>query len=176
MRIALFVSAVVTLSANTAFAQVQQQSVHVAIGQQAAVGGERQPLFRHETFPEAWSAAQAKGRPVLLYVTSDNCIFCKKMLRQTLTHPQISQVIAEHAETFAFNASQSPELAQKLGVRGYPTTLVISTDRELLCQIEGFVEPQEFAERVWPVFQKMEAARQVAQDIDEDDTEAMFRN
>jgi thioredoxin-related protein len=176
MRIALFISAVVTFSANPAFAQFQQQPVNASAGQQAAVGGERHPLFRHETFPQAWNAAQASGKPVLLYVTSDNCLYCKKMLRQTLAHPRISEVIAEQAETFAFNASQSPELAQKLGVRGYPTTLVISTDRKLLCQIEGFVEPQEFAERVWPVFQKMEATRQVAQNVDEDATDDMFRN
>lgn len=34
-------------------------------------------LFRHANLDQAWRASQASGRPMFLYVTSDNCLYCK---------------------------------------------------------------------------------------------------
>ncbi|MCO6043260.1 thioredoxin family protein [Aeoliella sp. ICT_H6.2] len=119
-------------------------------------------LFRHANIDQAWKASQTSGRPMFLYVTSDNCMYCKKMLQETLAHPQITAGVAAYAEPAAFNASQLPELAQKLGVRAYPTTLVISPQNKLLGKIEGFVPPQELAKQFWPVLEQAEQARRTA--------------
>ncbi|MCA9235760.1 MAG: thioredoxin family protein [Planctomycetales bacterium] len=132
-------------------------SVGAAEGQQADP-----PLFRHATVNHAWAATQKTRRPMLVFVTSDHCIFCKKMLRETFAHPQIGRGVAGYSEPVVLDASESPELAKKLGIRAYPTTLVISYDNQLLHKVEGFVEPQEFAQRLWPVFRQAASARRVA--------------
>ncbi|MBX3427310.1 MAG: thioredoxin family protein [Pirellulales bacterium] len=119
-------------------------------------------MFRHVDVQRAWQATRTTGRPMLVFVTSNNCAFCKKMVRETFAHPQIRDSVVGSSEPVVLNASHAPELAKRLGVRSYPTTLVISSDSQLLQRIEGFVEPQEFADRVWPVFVQTAAARQAA--------------
>lgn len=127
-----------------------------------AVQAQPPVLFRHANIDQAWKASQASGRPMFLYVTSDNCLYCKKMLQETLAHPQITAGVSAFSEPAAFNASRAPELAQKLGVRAYPTTLVISPQNKLLGRIEGFVPPQELAKQFWPVLQQAEEQRRAA--------------
>lgn len=122
----------------------------------------RKPLFRHRNVPKAWEAVQGSRRPMFLYVTSENCVYCKKMIAETFAHPQIHAGLAAYAEPVLLNATEDPKLAKKLGVRAFPTTLVISPDSKLLCRIDGFVEPVEFAERVWPVLQQADADRRIA--------------
>ncbi|MCA9260339.1 MAG: thioredoxin family protein [Planctomycetales bacterium] len=119
----------------------------------------RRPLFRHRDVNQAWSATQSSRRPMFLYFTSDSCRYCKKMVQQTLSHPQIASELAAYAEPVEINASKTPELARKLGVRAYPTTLVISPENQVLFRAEGYMEPRAFVDRMWPVLRQSEAAR-----------------
>lgn len=123
---------------------------------------EEPEFFRHKNVDQAWAATQASGRPMFIYVSSDNCRFCEKMLKETLSSPPIGKGLTDFTEPATFNASEHPELAQSLGVRAYPTTLIISADRKLLHKIEGFVETAEFTEQVWPVLRESAAARRMA--------------
>lgn len=153
---------VLLLAATPAYSQVGYRDDARAVPANSLPNSQGM-LFQHDTFQSAWAAGHESQRPVLLYVTSNNCLYCKKMLRQTLSNPQVSRMIGDHAESYAFNATQMPELAKRLGVRGFPATLIISPDRELLYQIDGFVEPQEFVSRVWPVFEDFETRRYASQ-------------
>lgn len=99
----------------------------------------------------AWAAAQESRDPVLLFVTSDHCYYCKKMLNETLLHPQLAPAVAQLFETATINADRSPELAQGLGVRAFPTTLIVSPDGRLLSKLEGYVAPQMLGEQLNPV-------------------------
>lgn len=122
-----------------------------------------EPLFRHQDVQGAWSASQSTLLPVLVYVTANSCRFCKKMHHETLSHPQIYAVVAAHTEPVSVNASVSPKLAKHLGVRSFPTTLIISPQGQLLLSMEGFVEPGEFADQVWPVLKQADADRRAVQ-------------
>ncbi|QDU90066.1 Thiol:disulfide interchange protein DsbD [Pirellulimonas nuda] len=130
---------------------VQPQATHAAIAPVGTTPAAPAPLFRHASIDAAWSATQQSGRPMLVYVTSDNCFYCKKMQIETLAQPQIARGVAAMTEPAIVNASQSPEMTKLLRVRAFPTTLVISSENRVIGKIEGFVEPTEFAERVWPV-------------------------
>ena len=44
---------------------------------------------------EAWRSAQADQRPMLLYISSDNCVYCKKMVHDTLTDKAVAQQIQQ---------------------------------------------------------------------------------
>lgn len=116
-------------------------------------------LFRHTNLDDAWGATQASQRPLLLYATSDHCSYCTKMLRTTLSQEQIADGVSRFSEPVKFNGSDSPELAKQLGIRVYPTTLIIAPDSQLLHKIEGFVDAKEFADRIWPVLIEAEKIR-----------------
>lgn len=110
---------------------------------------EESPLFRHASVDHAWQASQESGRPMLLFVTSGNCHFCTKMLKETYTHPQIAEAVASSFEPAVLSREVDPDLVKDLGVRAFPTTLVIAPDRSLLARVNGFVKPQKFADKVF---------------------------
>lgn len=162
-RVPLIVVVACTMVSGAVAQQVPQPPAPGGVLRAAVAPAANRPvLFRHQDVQQAWTATQVSRRPMFLYVTSDHCFYCKKMLKETLAHPQIGAGVAAYAEPVTINATEAPELARKLGVRAYPTTLVISPENKLLTRIEGFVDPQEFAQRVWPVFRQAEADRRVA--------------
>jgi len=109
---------------------------------------QRTPIFRHADVDSAWAAAQESGRPVMVYVTSSNCFYCKKMVAETLSHPQIIRATNARFETALLSKDKQPELVKKLGVKAFPTTLIVNTNGSLLGRVDGFVEPAKFAARV----------------------------
>jgi protein disulfide-isomerase len=119
-------------------------------------------LFRHRTIDAAWTATQQSQRPMFVYVTSENCVYCKKMLVETLYHPAVARELASTAEPVVVNASNNPELAKKLGIRAFPTTLVISPQNSLLYKAVGYKPAQEFATELWPVLREADSLRRVA--------------
>jgi len=105
-------------------------------------------LFQHETVELAWRAAAERKRPLVIMFKSDRCPHCDRMLAETYAHPQISQFLAAHAETALAHSTDYADLIKRLGIRGYPTTLVISAEGQIVDSMEGFLEPAEFAKRI----------------------------
>lgn len=104
----------------------------------------RQPLFRHTSIDSAWKAAQKSGKPVLLFVTSKRCHYCDKMKAETWAHPQIAQAVAAQFEPVAVLKEKDPQIVKQLGIRAYPTTLVVSPKGELAGHLRGFANPEKF--------------------------------
>ncbi len=109
-----------------------------------------EPLFQHANVDLAWQSAQKSGRPVMVFITSGNCHYCKKMVAQTLSHPYIARATNQRYETAVLSNDHQPELVQRLGVKAFPTTMVVGTDGSVLAAIQGFVEPSKFAARLLP--------------------------
>jgi thioredoxin-related protein len=108
-------------------------------------------LFKHATLRQGWESAVENKKPLLVMFTSDNCIFCKKMLTKTYAHPTVQQLLAVKTESVVAHADDHGVLVKKLGIRGFPTSLLISPQGEVLDVMEGFVEPHEFVQRVTPL-------------------------
>jgi thioredoxin-related protein len=104
-------------------------------------------LFRHETLEQAWRAAVLGKRPLVVMFTSDQCPHCERMLAETYGHPVLFDFLVRHAETALAHADDYQELAAKLRIRGYPTTLIVSADGQIVDAVEGFVDAPTFARR-----------------------------
>ena len=83
--------------------------------------------------------------------TSKQCAYCTKMLKETYSHPAIQKWLKPRTETVLADADRYAALIKRLGLRGYPTTVVVSPEGKVLDVIEGFVGPREFADRVGPL-------------------------
>lgn len=105
-------------------------------------------LFSHATVEAAWKKAAKEHRPLVIMFTSDHCPHCERMLAETYAHPATRKLLAEHSETALAHAKDYQELIKKLGIRGFPTTLVVGADGQIVDAVEGFVEPREFISRV----------------------------
>jgi len=100
---------------------------------------------------DAWKAAQVSQAPVLLFVTSDHCYYCKKMVAETYENPELAPLFARLFETATVKQADDPKLVEKLGVRVFPTTLVISPSGKLLGRMEGHVAPAQIGKRLNPI-------------------------
>ncbi len=97
---------------------------------------------------EAWNVVQQEQRPMLLYVTMDGCTYCDLMKKKTYTDPNVISEINTYFVAASANRTQRPDLVKKLGVRTFPTTIVISPKREVLGVMTGFVSSAEFQSKL----------------------------
>lgn len=118
--------------------------------------------FVHQRVETAWETAKRSRRPMLLYVTSDQCVYCHKMVNETYAHPRLQPLLSQLFESVSMNVKQNPELVKKLGVRAYPTTLIISPDGSLLGKIEGFVAIDKIGAHLTPALAAHDRNQQVA--------------
>jgi len=112
----------------------------------------RHGVFRFTSYPAAWTAAQKSNRPILVFATAPGCSHCVKMIGETYQQPKISQFLGDSFETVYVDRAEQPELAAKLQVRWFPTTIVVSPDNQVLDVIEGYVDAATFAQRLRTTF------------------------
>ncbi len=111
-------------------------------------------LFNYPSIEQAWQAAVSADKPLLVMFTTDHCVYCRKMLSETYSHPAIQKMLASRAETVMANAKDYRALTKRMGIRGYPSTLVISPQGQVLDLVEGYMDAQKFAKRVGPLLAK----------------------
>jgi thioredoxin-related protein len=105
-------------------------------------------LFSHRTVEAAWKKAERQRRPLVILFTSDHCPHCERMLAKTYADPGVHGLLVDHAETVLAHSREYAELIRKLGVRGFPTTLIVAADGHIADAVEGYIEPPEFTIRL----------------------------
>lgn len=114
----------------------------------APVACQPRALFQHSTYPDAWKAAQASNRPILVYVSMPNCHYCEKMKSQVFTLPQVERLVADSFETISADRYTHAKLVSKLHVRWYPTTVLVGPNNKILDVIEGYKDATAFQQRL----------------------------
>jgi len=106
------------------------------------------PLFRHSTYPAAWTAAQKSNRPILVYVSMPNCPHCVKMVKKTYELPEVGNLVTSSFETVYADRFTHAKLIQMLDVKWYPTTILVGPNNKVLDVIEGYVDSKTFQRRL----------------------------
>ena len=109
-----------------------------AVGTRAA---EPQPVLWHSNLSAAWKTTLDTHRPLILFVKSDGCHYCHKMLRTTYNDRDVLDDIQRGFVAVKVDAAAHPALVKELKVRAYPTTFIISSDAVVLDAITGYAEP-----------------------------------
>ena len=110
----------------------------------SAEESEKSP-FQHISYATAWKSSRKTGRPMLLFITMNNCHYCRKMKQESYHEPRITGAIKQGYEAVAIRRSVNPRLVSKLSVRIFPTTFIIAPDGKIVDRIEGFVGPEKLA-------------------------------
>ncbi|MBI2173759.1 MAG: thioredoxin family protein, partial [Candidatus Omnitrophica bacterium] len=98
--------------------------------------------------------ARQEQRPVLIDIYADWCLPCVEMDHVTFRHPEVVQALAEVLTMrLDATASISPEaerLLERYKIYGAPTVLLFdrSGKEQTRLRLLGFVQPQEFLERL----------------------------
>lgn len=76
----------------------------------------------------AQQLAARDGRPLLVYVYTDWCRYCRELEANWLQHPDVDRILARSVVRVRVNPERSDTeraLSQEFGVRSYPTLLLV---------------------------------------------------
>jgi len=108
-------------------------------------------IFTQPSIEQAWQAAVAEQKPLLVMFSTEGCVYCRKMLANTYSNPSVQKLLSENTISVHADASNYRALTKKLGIRGYPTSLLVSPSGQVLEFMEGYVDARAFVQRVSPL-------------------------
>jgi thioredoxin-related protein len=113
----------------------------------AVCAGEPEGKNWHHDWNSAWDASQAEGRPILIFVTRKCCFYCEKMRTETYGNSLVVNDIEREFVPASIDSKRYPEIADKLNVRLYPTTVIIGSDGQVIASKPGYLGPEQM--RSW---------------------------
>ena len=114
----------------------------------SAARGEMPQGEWHSTLEAARKQSQQSRQPLLLFVTMDDCAYCKKMARHTFADESVQSDLESTYVAAAIDGTKQPQLATLLQVRAYPATFLVSPDSQVVDRIDGYVTPQALRQRM----------------------------
>jgi thioredoxin-related protein len=97
---------------------------------------------------QAWQSAQQDQRLMLLFITTQNCLYCRKMEHETFSNQKVVWGIQQSFIPVSVAAEQNEALVKKFRVNSYPTTVIVSPKSGVLDYMVGYVGPDEFSRRL----------------------------
>lgn len=91
----------------------------------------------------ALQSAKTSGRPILVFVSAQWCHYCTKMKKDTWRDPQVERSVSQHFETLVLDGDRDDAVVRKLGLRGFPATLIYTPDGRFVEQKGGYMPPQK---------------------------------
>lgn len=99
----------------------------------------------------AFEKAEESERPVLTFLFTDWCTYCRQMDESTFTDTKVLSQLADEFVWLRLNPEKSEQgalLRQRFGVSGYPTILFFNPEGQELDRLQGFLPPEHFVEAV----------------------------
>jgi thiol:disulfide interchange protein len=99
--------------------------------------------FASISVADALDRARAENRLVMVDVYTDWCGWCKKLDGETFADLRVAEALKDVIPV-RVNAEKGGEaVADKYGVRGFPTVLFLSASGDVVRKIEGYVDAEE---------------------------------
>lgn len=78
------------------------------------------------------------GKPLLLKFTASWCGYCRKMKAETFSDPRIVEHVSDCFIPIEVDADKNPQLMQAVGVKGLPTTVIVSPELKVVRKLTGY--------------------------------------
>lgn len=109
--------------------------------------GEPGHIAWRSDFPAAVEEAKAAGKPALVFFTADWCGPCQVLKADVLWKPDVAAAIEQRSVPIKVDLTSPGEtenrLAQRFGVRGIPTLILLGPDGEPLRRAVGGITPAQ---------------------------------
>jgi uncharacterized protein len=106
----------------------------------------------------AFARARAEGKPVLLSIAASWCHNCEEMDRTSYVDPAVVSLVAAHYVPIRVDADRRPDLSQRYGLGGWPTTAFLTPDGAILAG-GTYVDPARLSDALQRVYDAFVAGR-----------------
>ena len=97
---------------------------------------------------EAAVLSQKTGKPILVYVRSENCHYCDLMQKNVWQDPTTAAIIMRDMIPLKLTLEENRAAVEAMKVKGYPSTILFSPQREYIARLDGYVGPEQFLARI----------------------------
>jgi uncharacterized protein YyaL (SSP411 family) len=104
------------------------------------------PWLRSAT--EAAKLSQSTGKPILVYIRSQNCHYCDLLQKNTWQNPETRAQIMRDMIPLKLTLEDNKAAVEAMKVKGFPSVIIFSPKREYLARIDGYVTPEQFKTKV----------------------------
>lgn len=104
------------------------------------------PWLRSAT--EAAMQSQATGKPILVYIRSQNCHYCDLLQKNTWQDQGTRNRVMREMIPLKLTLEENKEAIEAMKVKGFPSVIIFSPRREYLGRIDGYVSPEQFQSQV----------------------------
>ncbi len=111
----------------------------------AQVAARPNQIYWAKSSEMALSLARNSRLPILVVVSSKNCSYCRKMDREVWSNPRIIAQVESGFVPLKLNATRHRQLVAKLGVRVFPTTILLSPEGHVINRARGYLPPNKLA-------------------------------
>jgi uncharacterized protein YyaL (SSP411 family) len=105
-------------------------------------------------FDDGLYKAKVENKVMLIYFYAEWCGWCTKLVQETLDNQKIALFLNEQFVCLKSDIDQNPSLAENYQNQIVPTTVFISSNREELGRIEGYLPPEQFLEYTKDILKK----------------------
>lgn len=97
----------------------------------------------HDNFDEGWRESKRRGLPMVVFITSDNCVYCDAMKKDTWCNGEILGELRQNFVAIQLKRDRDSELLSRIKVPSYPMTLVASPEGKVTDQRIGYQPPDQ---------------------------------
>jgi thioredoxin-related protein len=114
----------------------------------AAAPAQTQTVRWRSDYNAARREAAETGRPLLIDLVTDNCVWCKRLDATTFRDPATVAALNDQFIPLKVDAERDPSLAQALHVQMYPTMVLAGPDGKIFALLEGYMEAPRLQEQL----------------------------
>ena len=119
-----------------------ERTASVPAAAQGAAANTREIAWQ-QSLPEALAEAKRRKTLIIVDAYADWCHWCKKMDEDTFTNAEVQHRMKDFVPV-RINTDHEPALAQRYGVTGLPTTLVLDATGNMKLSHSGYLPPQDY--------------------------------
>lgn len=118
----------------------------------------------YNTYDVGLKAAQAEGKPMIVYGWAIWCKFCKKLHEEVYPDPRVSKILENDFVRVAIDLDSNPEDSKRFAIQYPPKLIFLDPQGQRITEIPGYVP----ADTLLPILEQIKGMHPVTIEIPED--------
>ncbi len=103
-------------------------------------------LTWHDNLESGWAEAKRTGRPMVIFITSEECVYCDAMKRDTLCDESVRKRLIARFVPIRLRPGTNNQVLSRVQVTAYPTTLLAHPRGKVITHRVGYQPVAKFHE------------------------------